>query len=181
MSKSIIQVRRRSVEICLVTCAVLWLHAVIPSSAGENVESVIDSRSAIALIEQCRPMGKTIQQIGPDPEELAKTMISSPGDQWLMNTLQFLSRVAEGNGLSGRAHAEVMIDLVSGVYGRYVSSLAANANDVEDASDEAVRMRSQIERFLIGSKFSEEVASITVVTIDRVYPLALHGKCSTRK
>jgi hypothetical protein len=126
-------------------------------------------------------MSKTIQQIGPDPEELAQTMILSPGDQWLMNTLHFLSRVAEGNELSGRAHAEVMIDLVSGVYGRYVSTLAANAKDTEDASEKAVRMRGQIGRFLIGSRFSEEVATKTVVTIDRVYPLALHGKCSTRK
>lgn len=176
MNKSIIKVSNRPVEICLVTCAVLWLHTVVPSSAGENGESVIDPRSAIALIEQCRPMGKTINQIGPDPEELAKTMISSSGDQWLMDTLHFLSRVAKGNGLSGRAHAEVMVDLVSGIYGRYVSAL----KDVEDAPDKAVRMRSQIERFLVGSKFSEEVAGITVVTIDRVYPLELQGKCLAR-
>jgi hypothetical protein len=146
---------------------------IVESSAGENPESEIDSRAATALIEQCRPMSKTVQQIGPDPEELAKTMISSTGDQWLLDTLHFLSRVSKGNGVVGRAHSEVMVHLVSGIYGRYVSAL----NEREDSPDKALRMRSQIEGFLVDSKLSPEVARVAVQTVDRVYPLELHGKC----
>jgi hypothetical protein len=75
----------------VLTCAVLWLYLDGSSMSAENHESAIDSRTAVELIKQCQPIGKIIHQIGPDSEKLARTMISSPEEQWLGNTLNFLA------------------------------------------------------------------------------------------